>query len=151
VLHFRTYVEDELPVVVPEIDPEVRALGVDIVEDTTLGEAMIGIWLTALGVDPADCAPSLGSQVRDCAATTAAAGWGGDRVTALISPDGDVAVVLRVVWDTPVDADQFEAAYADALANLSLFGHLERLSDTEIVVTQASTEVLAEALVGEPL
>jgi hypothetical protein len=152
VLHFRAYVDDELPVVVPEIDPDVRALGVDIVEDTTLGEAMIGIWLTHLGVDPADCSPvDPGSAVRDCEATRAAAGWGGDRVTALVSPDGEVAVVLRVAWDTPVDADEFEAAYADALETLQLFGHLNRISDTEIVVTQASTQALAEALVGGPL
>ncbi|MEK6192539.1 MAG: hypothetical protein AABM41_09540 [Chloroflexota bacterium] len=134
-LHFRSYVEDELPVVVPEIDPDVRALGVDIVEDTTLGEAMIAIWLAHHGQDQAD-------------ADTAAAGWGGDRVTALVSPDGEVAVVLRVAWDTPVDADEFEAAYADALETLRLFGHLDRISDTEIVVTQASTEALLDALVG---
>lgn len=138
VLHFRSYVEDELPVVVPEIDPDVRALGVDIVEDTTLGEAMIAIWLAHHGLDQGD-------------ADTAAAGWGGDRVTALVSPDGDVAVVLRVVWDTQVDADEFEAAYADALETLRLFGHLDRISDTEIVVTQASTQALAETLVGGPL
>ncbi|MEX0630653.1 MAG: hypothetical protein WEE67_01410 [Chloroflexota bacterium] len=138
VLHFRSYVENDLPVVVPEIDPDVRALGVDIVEDTTLGEAMIAIWLAHHGLDQAD-------------ADTAAAGWGGDRVTALVSPEGEVAVVLRVAWDTPVDADQFEAAYADALETLRLFGHLNRISDTEIVVTQASTQALAEALVGAPL
>ena len=152
VLHFRAYVDDELPVVVPEMDPDVRALGVDIVEDTTLGEAMIAIWLTHLGVDPADCSPiEPGSVPRDCEATQAAAGWGGDRVTALVSPSGEVAVVLRIAWDAPVDADEFEAAYADALEALPLFGHLDRVSETEIVVTQASTQALAETLVGEPL
>jgi hypothetical protein len=56
-----------------------------------------------------------------------------------------------VAWDTQVDADQFEAAYADALETLQLFGHLDRVSETEIVVTQASTQALAEALVGGPL
>jgi hypothetical protein len=138
VLHFRAYVDDELPVVVPEMDPDVRALGVDIVADTTLGEAMIAIWLAHLGLDQAD-------------ADTAAAGWGGDRVTALVSPDGEVAVVLRVAWDTQVDADEFEAAYADALEALQLFGHLDRVSETEVVVTQASTLGLAETLVGGAL
>jgi len=138
VLHLRSYVENELPVVVPEIDPDVRALGVDIVEDTTLGEAMIAIWLAHHGLDQAD-------------ADVAAAGWGGDRVTALVAPDGEVAVVLRVAWDTQVDADEFEAAYADALETRQLFGHLVRVSDTEIVVTQASTQALAETLVGGPL
>jgi len=138
VLHFRAYVDDELPVAMPEMDPDVRALGVDIVEDTTLGEAMIAIWLAHLGLDRAD-------------ADTAAAGWGGDRVTALVSPDGEVAVVLRVAWDTQVDADEFEAAYADALEALQLFGHLDRISETEVVVTQASTQGLAETLVGGAL
>ena len=138
VLHFRAYVDDELPVVVPEMDPDVRALGVDIVEDTTLGEAMIAIWLAHLGLDQAD-------------ADTAARGWGGDRATALVTPDGEVAIVLRVAWDTQVDADEFEAAYTDALETLQVFGHLDRVSETEIVVTQASTQALAETLVGGPL
>jgi hypothetical protein len=131
-------VDDELPVVVPEIDPDVRALGVDIVQDTTLGEAMVAIWLAHLGLDEAD-------------ADTAAAGWGGDRVTALVTPAGEVAVVVRMAWDTQVDADEFEAAYADGLETLQLFGHLNRVSETEIVVTQASTQALAESLVGGPL
>jgi hypothetical protein len=138
VLHFRAYVDDELPVAVPEIDPDVRALGVDIVQDTTLGEAMVAIWLAHLGLDEAD-------------ADTAAAGWGGDRVTALVTPAGEVAVVVRMAWDTQVDADEFEAAYADGLETLQLFGHLNRVSETEIVVTQASTQALAESLVGGPL
>jgi len=137
VLHIRAYVEDELPVPVPEIDPDIRALGVDIAEDTTFGEAMIGIWLAYHGVDQAD-------------ANTAAAGWGGDRVTALVTPDGQVAVVLRIAWDSPVDADQFEAAYADALEALPVFGQLARVSETEIVVTQASTQVLLDTLTGGP-
>lgn len=148
VLHMRAYVENELPLPVPEIDPDIRALGVDVAQDTTFGEAMIGIWLTALGVDPADCAPRLGSQVRDCAATTAAAGWGGDRITALATPDGQTAVILRIVWDSAVDADQFEAAYGDAAAALPLFGLLERVSETETVVTQASTQPLLDSLTG---
>ena len=137
VLHFRAYLENELPVAVPEIDPDIRALGLDIAEDTTFGEAMIAIWLAYLGVDQAD-------------ANTAAAGWGGDRVTALVSPDGEVAVILRIAWDAPVDADQFEATYGDVLATLPLFGQLDRVSDTEIVVTQASTQALLEALTGGP-
>ena len=135
VLHFRAYLEDEQPVPVDGFDRNVVGLGLDVVEDTTFGEAMIGIWLTALGIDASD-------------AVTAAGGWGGDRVTALRSALGEVAIVLRIAWDSQVDADQFAAAYADALETLPLFGHLDRVSDTEIVVTQGSTQALVEALVG---
>jgi hypothetical protein len=135
VLHMRAYVENELPLPVPEIDPDIRALGVDVAQDTTFGEAMIGIWLAYHGVDRAD-------------ADTAAAGWGGDRITALVTPDGQSAVVLRIVWDSAVDADQFEAAYADAAAVLPVFGQLERVSETETLVTQASTQALLATLTG---
>lgn len=135
VLHMRAYVENELPLPVPEIDPDIRVLGVDIAQDTTFGEAMIGIWLAYHGVDRAD-------------ADTAAAGWGGDRITALVTPDGQSAVILRIVWDSAVDADQFAATYADAAAALPVFGQLERVSETEIVVTQASTQALLGTLTG---
>ncbi|MGH2462102.1 MAG: hypothetical protein ACRDFZ_00575 [Candidatus Limnocylindria bacterium] len=137
VLHITAYLENELPVAIPEIDPDIHALGVDVAQDTTFGEAMVAIWLAHLGVAQAD-------------ADTAAAGWGGDRITALVSPSGEVAVILRVAWDAPVDADQFVEAYEDALAALPLFGHIERISDTEIVVTQASTEALLQTLTGGP-
>jgi len=133
VLHLRAYVENELPIAIPEIDPDIRALGVDIAQDTTFGEAMIGIWLAYHGVDQSD-------------ADTAAAGWGGDRITALLTPEGESAVILRVVWDSAVDADQFAAAYADALTALPVFGQLDRVSETEIVVTQASSQGLLDTL-----
>ncbi len=133
VLHMRAYVENELPLPVPEIDPDIRALGVDVAGDTTFGEAMIGIWLAYHGLDQAD-------------ADTAAAGWGGDRITTLVTPDGQSAVILRIMWDSEVDADQFAAAYADALAALPVFGQLDRVSETEIVVTQASTQALLDTL-----
>lgn len=137
VLHFRAYQQDERPVAVAAFDQDLAALDLDLelVAETTLGEAMIDIWLAELGV---------GSD----RATTAAAGWGGDRLTAMTSAGGDVAVVLHLVWDSQVDADQFEAAYDDALDNLPLFGHVERTSDLEIIVTQASTEALLNALLG---
>lgn len=133
VLHMRAYVENELPLPVPEIDPDIRALGVDIAQNTSFGEAMIGIWLAYHGVDQSD-------------AETAAAGWGGDRITALVTPEGESAVILRVVWDSAVDADQFAAAYADTLGVLPVFGQLDRVSETEIVVTQASTQALLDTL-----
>jgi len=135
VLHFAAYLEDEPPIEIVEVDPDIRALGVDIVGDTTLGEAMTAIWLGALGVDPSDADP-------------AAAGWGGDRITTLVTPDGEVAMILRMAWDTAADADQFAAAYDQALDRLSVFGRLDRANETEVVVIQASTETLLATLSG---
>jgi hypothetical protein len=135
VLHFAAYREDEPPLEVVEVDPDIRALGVDVVGDTTLGEAMTAIWLGALGVDASD-------------ATAAAAGWGGDRITTLVAPDGEVAVILRMAWDTAADADQFAAAYDQALERLPVFGRLERVNETEVEVIHASTEALLATLAG---
>lgn len=44
-------------------------------------------------------------------ATRAAAGWGGDQFR-LYNCGGAAAWMLRIVWDTPQDADEFTAAYA---------------------------------------
>jgi hypothetical protein len=135
VLHYAAYVEDEPPIEIVEVDPDIRALGVDIVGETTFGEAMTAIWLGALGVDPSD-------------ADAAAAGWGGDRITTLVTPDGESAVILRMVWDTAADADQFAAAYDQALDRLPVFGRLDRVTETEVVVIQASAEALLATLAG---
>ena len=60
-------------------------------------------------------------------------------------PTGDVAVELRLDFDTPADADQFAVAYADALGRLDLFGQLGQISDTEVVVRQGTSEELTTA------
>ena len=134
VLHYGSYVEDEQPVDVPGFD--VTAPEADVVVDSTFGEAMIAIWLGALGVDQAD-------------ADDAADGWGGDAITALLSTSGEQeGIVLRVAFDTPADADQFVAAYEEALGRLQIFGHLERASDTEVVVSQGSSEAFVESITG---
>jgi hypothetical protein len=45
-------------------------------------------------------------------ARKAAAGWGGDRYHIYAKADGDqIAWVLKLAWDTPDDAKEFEAAY----------------------------------------
>ena len=137
VLHFRAYLQDEVPVAVAAFDGDADGLGLDVVQDTTFGEAMISIWLAALGIDADDAA-------------AAAAGWGGDHVTAMAADDGSVAVVLRLAWDSKVDADEFAAAYADALETLPAHGRLDRVGDTEVVVTQASTQALLDSLAGAP-
>lgn len=136
VLHFSAYLDDEAPVPIDPINPDIGFGGIQVVEDTTFGEAMIAIWLTHLGLS-------------ENGADTAAAGWGGDRLVGLISPDGaDTAILLHIAFDSPVDADQFADAYADVLADLPLFGQLERLNDTEVVVTQGTSEAFVESFAG---
>lgn len=57
-------------------------------------------------------------QFTDSAlAERAAAGWGGDRYALLQSDDGRAAVVVKTVWDTPLDAQEFFDAYQLALRN----------------------------------
>lgn len=130
VIHFDAYLDNEEPVDVPQ--PDLPSGDFSVVMESTFGEAMIAIWLGALGVDSAE-------------ADDAGDGWGGDSIMVLESPTGDVAVELRLDFDTPADADQFVAAYGDALGRLELFGQLHEVSDTELVVRQGTTEEFTQA------
>jgi hypothetical protein len=137
VLHFDAYVEDEAPTDVQPIEQDLPVIGINLVRETTFGEAMLGIWLGALGVDQVD-------------ADAAAAGWSGDRTAAFHAIAGDdIAVVLSIAWDTPADATEFAAAYEDALARTSLFGRLESVSDTETIVIQGTSQSLVDTLAGD--
>lgn len=133
ILHFRAYTDDEQPVAIEDMEPDLAARGVTVVQATTLGEAMIGIWLDALGMDKTD-------------ADAAAAGWGGDHIWAVTGSDGSVGVVLRIAWDVKVDADQFATAYERVSPALPVIGRLDRVSDTEMVITQGSTQALVDLL-----
>ena len=133
ILHYRAYTDDEQPIAVEDMGPDLAARGVTVVQATTLGEAMIGIWLDALGMDQTD-------------ADAAAAGWGGDRIWAVTASDGSVGVVLRIAWDVAVDADQFASAYERVSPSLPVIGRLDRVSDTEVIVTQGSTQALVDLL-----
>jgi hypothetical protein len=126
VLHFEAYVDDEAPTAIPEF--VITRADVTVLNETILGEAMIGIWLGALGVDQSD-------------ADLAAAGWAGDALTVVATTDGtQTGVVLDVEFDTPLDADEFVRAYEDALDRLELSGVFQQLSDTRIRVRQGTTE-----------
>ncbi len=131
VIHFDAYLDNEEPIPVPASEI-LLTTGIEVVMESTFGEAMVSIWLGALGVDGAEAAD-------------AANGWGGDGITVLESPTGDVAVELRLDFDTPADADQFAAAYTDALGRLDLFGQLGQISDTAVVVRQGTSEDLTTA------
>lgn len=48
-------------------------------------------------------------------ASSAAAGWGGDQLQLVQHADGSLAWTLDLVWDTAEDADEFLAAYEQAM------------------------------------
>ena len=70
----------------------------------TFGEFQLGVWLRASGVRAGD-------------ASSAAAGWGGDRLAVLDGPDDAWAVVMRSTWDTDDDARAFQQAAGTAVAD----------------------------------
>ena len=133
VLHFAAYTEDERPIDVVEVDPDIRALGVDIVGETTLGEAMTAIWLGAFGVDPSDATP----RRRDGAAT-------GSRPSS--PPRGrwpSSSARRGTRRPTPTSSPRRMRRRSSAWP---VFGRLERVNETEIEIVQASTEVLLGTL-----
>jgi hypothetical protein len=74
----------------------------------------------------------------------AAAGWGGDRLTVARATDGRWALGWRIAWDSPLDATEFENAYAGVNSKLPFANLVIHVSDRETVVFQASSaQVLA--------
>ena len=110
VLHPEKYAAGEAPKVVkiptlfdPGLPAGWKALGQD-----TLGEFVLRLWLTQGGVAATQ-------------ATTAAAGWGGDRLELYQSPGG-TSLLLVTAWDGLPDASEFAAAAKVALPALGLKG-----------------------------
>ena len=54
----------------------------------------------------------LSQQIPMGEAAEAAEGWDGDQYHVFYTETGELALVLRTVWDTPLDAEEFVAAYA---------------------------------------
>ena len=104
------------------------------VESTTIGEAMVGIWLQQLGV-------------RADEATDAAAGWGGDALAVARGPDGRWAMAWQLAWDSRRDAEQFMRAHDDSSAELPFSTDIERLNERTTLVLHASSPELLEQLV----
>ena len=135
ILHPEKYVAAEEPVEVAE-----AALGATLgdgwtdVPSTTLGEALISIWLQHIGVDEED-------------ADNAARGWGGDRASSASTDEGDVALTLRIAFDSVTQADEFEAAYEDVAGSQPFTALVERTGDTEVLVVQSTDATAAQALV----
>ena len=133
ILHHDAYTDAEAAI---ELDPLDlwSAVGADWAHpsDTTLGEAWIAIWLEGIGVN--------GS-----AADSAAAGWGGDRLTVATDTDG-WALGWRIAWDTASDATEFETAYAGVQSQLPFETQLVHASDLQTIVLQASSADLLETI-----
>jgi len=134
ILHPDKYIANEVPdsVDAPAI---VTALGSGWAErdQTTLGEAWIGIWLAGIGADQAT-------------ADKASAGWGGDRIELASGPAGAWALAWRIHWDAPIEAQEFAAAYAAASAGLPFATRLVSVGDTESIVLHASSMSVLETM-----
>ena len=134
VLHPEKYEAAERPLAVA--DPRLASrmgTGWEDVESSTLGEAMLGIWLGELGV-PTDAAQS------------AAAGWGGDRLSVARGPDGAWAMSLRLTWDAASEANEFDDAHALLSAELPFATDLRATGRTERLVLHASSSGTLAAL-----
>jgi hypothetical protein len=134
VIHIDKYLGREAPVKVQD-QPLAGELGSGWrnVESTTIGEAMIGIWLSQLGVGLAD-------------STAAADGWGGDRLSVAEGPGGQWAMAWQITWDTAADADEFVAQHDDITADLPFKTVLRRTSPTTTFVFHASSATVMRQL-----
>jgi hypothetical protein len=109
------------------------------VESSTIGEAMLGIWLQQLGVSSAD-------------ATAAAEGWGGDRLSVARGPGGGWVMAWRIAWDAPGEATEFDEARGQVSANLPFATAEMRTGAAQTVVLHASSAALlnrVKALLAE--
>jgi hypothetical protein len=130
VLHEQKYLDAEAPVevTIPDLAPGLGSqLGGEWteVEETTIGEAMVAIWLEELGATHAS-------------ATDAAAGWGGDDLIVARGPDGSWGLAWRIAWDTADQATEFERAHARISDALPFDSDFVRLSETETLIVHAS-------------
>ncbi len=132
ILHPEKYASGEVAVAVPEVDVAAAlGKGWTNVPSTTIGEAMIGIWLESLGATHAD-------------ATDAGAGWGGDRLSVAGSADGGHAMAWRIAFDAPAESVDFARTYGGLVDGLAFPARLVRTGDAELLVLHASSEALLD-------
>jgi hypothetical protein len=136
VMHVDKFLGGEKPIVVKE-DPLATELGAgwSDVESTTVGEAMVGIWLQQLGV-------------RTAEAAEAAAGWGGDRLAVARGPNGSWAMSWQLTWDKAADAAEFMKAHDDIGSAFPFSSDIERLDKRTTLVLHASSPALLARLAG---
>jgi hypothetical protein len=104
--------EAPVPVAVPDGLAGRMGSGWSIGTQDTLGEFQLGIWLRGSG------------GAISVAATTAAAGWGGDRVVLLDGPNSSRGLALLTAWDSATDATEFADAARAAIASFGLNGEV---------------------------
>jgi hypothetical protein len=129
-MHLDKWESREAPIRVEAPDLE-GILGDDweLIAETPVGEASIGIFLEHFGID---------RQVS----MAAAAGWGGDRVAVAYGPDEAFALAWRLAWDSPGDATEFADAYGAVAATLPFPAAVRSVGETEVLVVHASTDDL---------
>ena len=136
VLHPEAYIAGERPAEVP--DPDVASVmgsGWTPVESSTVGEAMLGIWLGAMGVSQPD-------------AEVAAAGWGGDRLSVASGPNDEWGMAWRVEWDTTAQTDEFDDAYGQITAELPFPTRATRAANGDTLILHASSAAVLDRLAG---
>ena len=134
VLHPEKYIAGERPADVP--DPDVASVmgsGWSSVESSTVGEAMLGIWLGAMGVSQSD-------------ADVAAAGWGGDRLSVASGPNDQWGMAWRIEWDTVAEADEFDEAYGQITADLPFPTRSVSGSSGDTLILHASSATVLDQL-----
>ncbi len=134
ILHPERYLAGDEPVgVVLDPPPSLKAwkLGASIV----WGEHGFGVFLRAHGVDAA-------------VAAEAAAGWGGDRLLVLTSPDDPsparACAIARMEWDSEADAIEAAEAAVRAVDELVVGATFERAEGRDRWVTVDGTVAMVE-------
>ena len=130
ILHPEKYVAQEEPVAVPVPADLAKRLGAGWTVDfqDTLGEFGLRTWLQLVG------------GLDQAAASSAADGWGGDRVV-LVSHGDTFAIAIQTTWDSPADATAFAAAANTTRAKLpGATAILDPGSTDRVTVFVASTQ-----------
>jgi hypothetical protein len=129
ILHPEKYVASEAPVKVALPDDLADRLGPgwSVPLEDTFGELQIRDWLRESGVAGAT-------------ATTAAAGWGGDRLAVTAGPSGAWGVVLETTWDSSSDAAQFADAANAAVEGLANPAHVSAPGGSDVAILVASSQ-----------
>ena len=139
IIHPEKYTTHEAPIAVTPASGLATKLGSGWSETArdTLGELTLRVWLQAGGVIASD-------------ATTAAAGWGGDRLVLFAGPGGATALAIETAWDTATDATEFAAAATRALAGFGLASRIVHNDGSTRVSIAIGPDVtpLAAALPG---
>lgn len=103
VLHPEKFSGREAPIKVDLPDDLATRMGTgwSVIDEDTMGEHQMAIWLGSGSIAAAD---------------DASAGWGGDRITLLGGPNDAWAIAWHTVWDSDDDAAEFEVTAEAAVA-----------------------------------